>query len=79
MYAANLTVHYNKKLANDLHVSLRLLQRVLWLEQSINSIGSETDAVVSKLNVLERNKLMRKDLLGKPLDVTKVGSPPPCT
>ncbi|KAM4669505.1 polycystin-2-like protein 1 [Amazona ochrocephala] len=45
-----------------------LLQRVLRLEQSINSIGSKIDAVVSKLDVLERNKLMRKDLLGKPLD-----------
>ncbi|XP_009693008.1 PREDICTED: polycystic kidney disease 2-like 1 protein [Cariama cristata] len=45
-----------------------LLQRVLQLEQSINSIGSKIDAVVSKLDVLERNKLKRKDLLGKPLD-----------
>ncbi|XP_035400369.1 polycystic kidney disease 2-like 1 protein [Cygnus atratus] len=45
-----------------------LLQRVLHLEQSINSIGSKIDAVVSKLEVLERNKLKRKDLMGKPLD-----------
>ncbi|PKU33984.1 polycystic kidney disease 2-like 1 hypothetical protein [Limosa lapponica baueri] len=39
-----------------------LLQRVLQLEQSINSIGSKIDAVVSKLDVLERNNLKRKDL-----------------
>ncbi|XP_005025282.1 polycystin-2-like protein 1 isoform X1 [Anas platyrhynchos] len=45
-----------------------LLQRVLHLEQSINSIGSKIDAVVSKLEVLERNKLKRKDLMGKSLD-----------
>ncbi|XP_013223916.2 polycystin-2-like protein 1 [Columba livia] len=45
-----------------------LLQRVLQLEQSINSIGSKIDAVVKKLDMLERNKLKRKDLLGKPLD-----------
>ncbi|OPJ84408.1 polycystic kidney disease 2-like 1 protein [Patagioenas fasciata monilis] len=45
-----------------------LLQRVLQLEQSINSIGSKIDAVVKKLDMLERSKLKRKDLLGKPLD-----------
>ncbi|XP_065602426.1 polycystin-2-like protein 1 [Cyrtonyx montezumae] len=45
-----------------------LLQRVLHLEQSIHSIGSKIDAVVSKLEVLERNKPKRKDLMGKPLD-----------
>ncbi|XP_019473155.1 polycystic kidney disease 2-like 1 protein isoform X2 [Meleagris gallopavo] len=45
-----------------------LLQRVLHLEQSIHSIGSKIDAVVSKLEVLERNKLRVKDLMGKPLD-----------
>ncbi|NXT17899.1 PK2L1 protein, partial [Syrrhaptes paradoxus] len=43
-----------------------LLQRVLQLERSINSIGSKTDAVVNKLDVLERNKLKSKDLSGKP-------------
>ncbi|KAM6415897.1 polycystin-2-like protein 1 [Rhynochetos jubatus] len=45
-----------------------LLQRVLQLEQSINSIGSKIDAVVNKLDILERHKLKRKDLLGKLLD-----------
>ncbi|KAK2536057.1 Pkd2l1 [Columba livia] len=45
-----------------------LLQRVLPLEQSIKSIGFKIDAVVKKLDMLERNKLKRKDLLGKPLD-----------
>ncbi|OXB61354.1 hypothetical protein ASZ78_011976 [Callipepla squamata] len=55
-----------------------LLQRVLHLEQSIHSIGSKIDAVVSKLEVLERNKPKRKDLMGKPLDDgRKVGNPPP--
>ena len=77
--AANPTVHHKKKLANALHVFPSLLQRVLQLEQSINSIGSKIDAVVSKLDVLERNKLKRKELLGKPLgNVSKVGSPPLC-
>lgn len=77
--AAKPAVHHKKKLANSLHVFRSLLQRVLQLEQSINSIGSKIDAVVNKLDVLERNKLMRRDLLGKPLDnVSKVGSPPPC-
>uniref|UniRef100_A0A8C8BDB9 Polycystin 2 like 1, transient receptor potential cation channel n=1 Tax=Otus sunia TaxID=257818 RepID=A0A8C8BDB9_9STRI len=68
MSAENLTVHYKKNLANTLYVSPSLLQRVLQLEQSINSIGSKIDAVVSKLDTLERNKLKRMDLLGKPLD-----------
>jgi len=77
--AANPAVHDEKKLVNALHVVFSLLQRVLQLEQSINSIGSKIDAVVSKLDVLERNKLKRKDLLGKPLDsVSKVGNPPLC-
>uniref|UniRef100_A0A8C2U7Y5 Polycystin 2 like 1, transient receptor potential cation channel n=1 Tax=Coturnix japonica TaxID=93934 RepID=A0A8C2U7Y5_COTJA len=69
------------KVANALS-SPRLLQRVLHLEQSIHSIGSKIDAVVSKLEVLERNKLKMKDLMGKPLDNNgKVGSPTPyiCT
>lgn len=52
----------------SIHSYLSLLQRVLQLEQSINSIGSKIDAVVKKLDMLERNKLKRKDLLGKPLD-----------
>lgn len=77
--AANSAAHHKEKLANVLHVFLSLLQRVLQLEQSINSIGSKIDAVVNKLDVLERNKLKRKDLLGKQLDnVSKVGSPSPC-
>lgn len=79
MSATNLTVHHKKNLANVLHVSPSLLQRVLQLEQSINNIGSKIDAVVSKLDMLERNRLKRKDMLGKRLDnVNKVGSPPPC-
>lgn len=77
--AANPAVGDKKNLAISLHVFLSLLQRVLQLEQSINSIGSKIDAVVKKLDMLERNKLKRKDLLGKPLDnVSKVGSLPPC-
>lgn len=67
-----------KKVVKILHVFPSLLQRVLHLEQSINSIGSKIDAVVSKLEVLERNKLKRKDLMGKSLDSgRKVGSAPP--
>lgn len=78
-FAANPAVHHKKKLANALHVSPSLLQRVLQLEQSINSIGSKIDAVVNKLDVLERNNLKRKDPLGEPLDNgSKVGSLPPC-
>ncbi|NXA08052.1 PK2L1 protein, partial [Sapayoa aenigma] len=42
-----------------------LLQRVLQLELSINSIDSKIDAVVSKLDVPERNLLERKNLVGK--------------
>ncbi|NXF97048.1 PK2L1 protein, partial [Eubucco bourcierii] len=42
-----------------------ILQRVLQLEQSINSIGSKIDAVVSKVNVPERNELKRKDLFSR--------------
>uniref|UniRef100_A0A8C8SVD9 Polycystin 2 like 1, transient receptor potential cation channel n=1 Tax=Pelusios castaneus TaxID=367368 RepID=A0A8C8SVD9_9SAUR len=45
-----------------------LLQRVRQLERSISSIVSKIDLVVSKLEVLERNKLQRKDLVGKLLD-----------
>ncbi|XP_039338641.1 polycystic kidney disease 2-like 1 protein isoform X2 [Mauremys reevesii] len=45
-----------------------LLRRVLQLEHSISSIVSKIDSVVSKLEVLERNKLQRKDLVGKLLD-----------
>lgn len=79
MSIANPTVHNKTKLVNTLHVSPSLLQRVLQLEQSINSIGSKIDAVVRKLDGLERNNVKRKDLLGKPLDnVSKVGSPPQC-
>ncbi|XP_043407852.1 polycystic kidney disease 2-like 1 protein isoform X2 [Chelonia mydas] len=45
-----------------------LLRRVLQLEHSIGSIVSKIDSVVSKLEMLERNKLQRKDLVGKLLD-----------
>ncbi|KYO25132.1 hypothetical protein Y1Q_0001766 [Alligator mississippiensis] len=45
-----------------------LLRRVLQLEQSIGSIASKIDSVVTKLEALERNKLKRKDLVGKLLD-----------
>lgn len=79
MSAVNSFIHHKEKLTDAPHVSLSLLHRVLQLEQSINSIGSKTDAVVNKLDVPERKELKRKDLLGKPPgDVSKVGSPPPC-
>uniref|UniRef100_A0A8C3PB03 Polycystin 2 like 1, transient receptor potential cation channel n=1 Tax=Chrysemys picta bellii TaxID=8478 RepID=A0A8C3PB03_CHRPI len=53
-----------------------LLRRVLQLEHSIGSIVSKIDSVVSKLEALERNKLQRKDLVGKLLDnISKVSCP----
>ncbi|XP_074855560.1 polycystin-2-like protein 1 [Carettochelys insculpta] len=45
-----------------------LLRRVLQLEHSLGSIVSQIEAVVSKLEVLERDKLQRKDLVGQLLD-----------
>lgn len=64
------------KISNTLFHSL--LRRVLQLEQSIGSIASKIDSVVTKLEALERNKLKRKDLVGKLLDnITKVSSPLP--
>uniref|UniRef100_A0A8C0GKI8 Polycystin 2 like 1, transient receptor potential cation channel n=1 Tax=Chelonoidis abingdonii TaxID=106734 RepID=A0A8C0GKI8_CHEAB len=57
--------------ARDLFHSL--LRRVLQLEHLIGSIVSKIDSVVSKLEALERNKLQRKDLVGKLLDnISKV-------
>nr|XP_033799607.1 polycystic kidney disease 2-like 1 protein [Geotrypetes seraphini] len=45
-----------------------LVKRVQQLEHSIGGTVSKIDAVVIKLELLERNKLKRKDLMGKLLD-----------
>ncbi|KAJ6661736.1 hypothetical protein lerEdw1_013258 [Lerista edwardsae] len=45
-----------------------LLRRVLQLERSIGSIMSKTEAVVCKLEGLERSKLKKKDPMSKLLD-----------
>ncbi|XP_008500272.2 polycystic kidney disease 2-like 1 protein [Calypte anna] len=64
-YAEARNNHTNKASCVSKEEFQILLQHVLQLERSINSIGSKTDAMV---NELERNKLKKKDLLGKPLD-----------
>lgn len=51
-----------------------LLRRVLQLERSIGSIMSKTEAMVCKLEGLERSKLKKKEPMSKLLDnMSKVG------
>lgn len=46
------------------------------MEHSIGSIVSKIDAVIVKLEAMERAKLKRRDVLGRLLDgVTEVGNP----
>lgn len=54
-------------------VALRLMRRVDRMEHSIGSIVSKIDAVIVKLEAMERAKLKRRDVLGRLLDgVTEV-------
>jgi len=46
----------------------RLVRRVDRMEHSIGSIVSKIDAVIVKLEAMERAKTKRKDVLGKLLD-----------
>lgn len=58
-------------------VALRLMRRVDRMEHSIGSIVSKIDAVIVKLEAMERAKLKRRDVLGRLLDgVTEVRNPP---
>lgn len=57
-------------------VALRLMRRVDRMEHSIGSIVSKIDAVIVKLEAMERAKLKRRDVLGRLLDgVTEVSVP----
>lgn len=49
-------------------VSLRLVRRVERMEHSIGSIVSKMDAVIVKLEVMERANLKRRDVVGRLLD-----------
>ena len=49
-------------------VFLRLVRRVDRMEHSIGSIVSKIDAVIVKLETMERAKLKRRDVLGRLLD-----------
>lgn len=49
-------------------VFLRLVRRVERMEHSIGSIVSKMDAVIVKLEAMERAKLKRRDVLGRLLD-----------
>lgn len=53
-----------------LHVILilRLVRRVDRMEHSIGSIVSKIDAVIVKLETMERAKIKRRDVLGRLLD-----------
>lgn len=56
-----------------------LVRRVDRMEHSIGSIVSKIDAVIVKLEGMERAKLKRKDVLGRLLDgVMEVRSPRLC-
>lgn len=46
----------------------RLVRRVDRMEHSIGSIVSKIDAVIVKLEAMERAKLKRRDVLGKLLE-----------
>lgn len=47
---------------------IRLVRRVDRMEHSIGSIVSKIDAVIVKLEVMERAKMRRRDVLGRILD-----------
>lgn len=47
---------------------LSLVRRVDRMEHSIGSIVSKIDAVIVKLETMERAKLKRRDVLGRLLD-----------
>ena len=49
-------------------VSCSLVRRVDRMEHSIGSIVSKIDAVIVKLEIMERNKLKRREVLGRLLD-----------
>lgn len=49
-------------------VSPRLVRRVDRMEHSIGSIVSKIDAVIVKLEAMERAKVKRRDVLGRLLD-----------
>lgn len=49
-------------------MSLRLVRRVDRMEHSIGSIVSKIDAVIVKLEAMERAKVKRRDVLGRLLD-----------
>lgn len=52
------------------------MRRVDRMEHSIGSIVSKIDAVIVKLEAMERAKLKRRDVLGRLLDgVTEVSNP----
>lgn len=56
---------------------LSLVRRVDRMEHSIGSIVSKIDAVIVKLEAMERAKLKRKDVLGRLLDgMTEVRTEP---
>lgn len=47
---------------------VRLVRRVDRMEHSIGSIVSKIDAVIVKLEAMERAKMKRRDVLGRILD-----------
>lgn len=49
-------------------VSGSLVRRVDRMEHSIGSIVSKIDAVIVKLEIMERAKLKRREVLGRLLD-----------
>lgn len=56
-------------------VSCSLVRRVDRMEHSIGSIVSKIDAVIVKLEIMERAKLKRREVLGRLLDgVAEVSS-----
>lgn len=70
MYIVYYMVKYKAgKLAFLIFVlSLRLVRRVDRMEHSIGSIVSKIDAVIVKLEAMERAKVKRRDVLGRLLD-----------
>lgn len=59
-------------------IPCRLVRRVDRMEHSIGSIVSKIDAVIVKLEIMERAKLKRREVLGRLLDgVAEVGSREP--
>lgn len=54
--------------ADDTAAFLRLVRRVDRMEHSIGSIVSKIDAVIVKLEAMERVKVKRRDVLGRLLE-----------